>query len=158
MPEQLRSDNAFSVPKAQTALDLGGKVMKEPLNNLPVEMVHLILDYLPGESIFTLNKASWTIHTRTWNNHFWKRRLVQDMPWFWEVQAYIAGVHDGKQACDYRALFMWLDQETKPMYAISGPFMGVANRRRIWGPCSELAERYHGRLRAEADKGNIVEQ
>ncbi|KAL2785844.1 hypothetical protein BJX66DRAFT_328995 [Aspergillus keveii] len=149
LAELLRSNYAANIPGAQKSLDLGGKVIRDPFRILPIEMIHHILGYLPGESIFALNKASCTVNTRTSNNQFWKRRLVQDMPWFWELQAYLAESQDG--AHDYKALYMWLDRRTKPMYAMSGAFMGVANRRRIWGPCSELAGRYYDRLHAEGD-------
>ncbi|KAJ0420825.1 hypothetical protein BJY00DRAFT_301336 [Aspergillus carlsbadensis] len=147
LAEQIYTDYSTSVPEAETPLDLNAKVMRDPFKALPYEMTHLILEYLPGESLLALNKASWTIHTRTSNNPFWKQRLVRDMPWFWELQAYLAESGDGIR--DYKALYMWLDKRTIPMYAMSGPFMGVANRRRIWGPCVELAEYYNQRLRAE---------
>ncbi|KAL0256786.1 hypothetical protein SLS55_009183 [Diplodia seriata] len=55
--------------------------------------------------------------------------------------------------CDYRKLFLWLEQETRPRGWMDGPFLAVANRRRIWAVCEQLAERYHERLarRAAAD-------
>ncbi|KAL2811573.1 hypothetical protein BJX63DRAFT_398799 [Aspergillus granulosus] len=149
LAEQLRTDYSMSPPKAQTRLDLSDKIIRDPFRNLPYDITYHILQYLPGESILALNKASWTIFMRTSNNSFWKRRLSQDMPWFWELQNYLAKHQD--EALDYKALHMWLDKRMKPMYAMNGPFMGVANRRRIWGPCVELAHRYHKRLCALDD-------
>ncbi|KAL2864696.1 uncharacterized protein BJX67DRAFT_360590 [Aspergillus lucknowensis] len=150
LAEQLRTDYSISPPKAQTRLDLSDKVIRDPFRNLPYDITYHILQYLPGESILALNKASGAIFMRTSNDSFWKRRLSQDMPWLWELQNYLAKHQD--EALDYKALYMWLNKRTKPMYAMDGPFMGAANRRRIWGACVELAHQYHKRLRA-SDNG-----
>ncbi|OJD31475.1 f-box domain protein [Diplodia corticola] len=47
---------------------------------------------------------------------------------------------------DYRKLFLWLDHATTPKHWMDGPFLAVANRRRIWGVCEQLADTYHARL------------
>ncbi|KAL2833527.1 hypothetical protein BJY01DRAFT_225156 [Aspergillus pseudoustus] len=131
--------------------DLAGKVLHDPFRDLPYDITYQILQNLPGESVLALNKTSWTMLARTDNHSFWKRRLAQDMPWLLELPAYLEEDQEQQEQrgerrnynINYKLLYMWLDKRTEPAYGMSGEFMGVANRRRIWGPCVEIAERYH---------------
>ncbi|KAL3459981.1 hypothetical protein BJX64DRAFT_263745 [Aspergillus heterothallicus] len=143
---------------AQTSrLDLRGKVVRDPFANLPYDVTYYILQYLPSESVLALNRASWTIFARTRNNSFWKRRLAQDMPWVWEIRPFLDAQEEGnertQEKIDSKLMYIRLEKQTRPVYGMSGPYMGLANRRRIWGPCSELAERYHARLRKLKEGG-----
>jgi hypothetical protein len=146
---QFVADFEVNLHKAQTLPDLGYKVNRDPFRNIPYDLTHEILRYLSGDSIMALNRASWTIFSRTRSNLFWKKRLSEDMVWFWELPQFLQNCQN--RAGDYKALYLWLDKRTKPLYGLTGVFMGVANRRRIWGPCAELADRYHRRLRASGE-------
>jgi hypothetical protein len=50
---------------------------------------------------------------------------------------------------DWRGAFQWLNQITKPKFAMEGPLCGIANRRRIWDVCLQLKPLYLEKLHAE---------
>lgn len=54
------------------------------------------------------------------------------------------------ETTDYKGLFLWLEKYTKPRKGLEGPFMGIANRRRIWGVCEQYAALYAPRVAAKA--------
>lgn len=144
LKHQIIVDFEAGLPERPTALGLSNKVIKDPFSNTPYDVTHLILQYLSGDSIMSLSTASWTILTLTRSNSFWKMRLSEEMVWFWELQQYLESsecrVHNNK------ALYLWLDKRTQPLYGLTGAFMGIANRGRIWRPCADLAQRYHRKL------------
>lgn len=45
-----------------------------------------------------------------------------------------------------RRFFAWANHITTPRVGMKGPFMGVGNRRRIWGVCGHLVDLYLARL------------
>jgi hypothetical protein len=145
MGHQIIVDFEAGLFESQKPLELGNKVIKDPFTNMPYDVIYLILQYLPGDSIMALNRASWAILTLTRSNSFWKNRLAGDMVWLWELQQYFESP-ESSRVRNYKSLYLWLDKKTQPLYGLTGTFMGIANRRRIWGPCTELAERYHRKL------------
>lgn len=50
---------------------------------------------------------------------------------------------------DYKGLFLFLDAATQPRKGITGPWMALANRRRIWGVCGQLVDAYMEALEQE---------
>lgn len=116
----------------------------DPFDKFPQEILSLIFPYLPAESMIALIRASWRVYGATRPNIFWKQLIYREMPWFWELHEVIEG--NNYPDLDLRSLYLWLDKMTTPRYGLTGPFLGVANRRRIWGPCEEIAEQYHHRL------------
>lgn len=62
------------------------------------------------------------------------------MPWFWELHKLVE--EDNVPDLDYKNLYLWLNKATMPVYGMRGPFLGIANRRRIWCACAQLAEKY----------------
>lgn len=66
------------------------------------------------------------------------------MPWFWELE----GIFDEQLSdeIDFKAMYLWLDKLTAPTFAKQGPFMGIANRRRIWNVCEQIKEHYLKKL------------
>ncbi|PGH11856.1 hypothetical protein AJ79_04653 [Helicocarpus griseus UAMH5409] len=119
-------------------LHLANKVKHDPFSKLPYDLLYSVLRYLPGQSVRALMIASWPAYNATRHPAFWKQLIRWDMPWFWELNMMIEEFED----LDYKNLYLWLDKATTPTYAMAGPFMGVANRRRIWGACTQIAERY----------------
>lgn len=67
------------------------------------------------------------------------------MPWFFELHRLLDD-EELMRGKDLKALFIWLDRTTTPRLMMNSPFISVANRRRIWGVCEFLTERYHDRL------------
>ncbi|KAL2864279.1 F-box protein [Aspergillus lucknowensis] len=144
--EPLIPENLTSTPKSIP--DLSTKVISDPFKSLPYEMIHNILDYLPAGPLMAVREASWTVRTHTQSSRFWKRRIDTHMPWFWELHEYISKNKD--QELNYQGLYLFLEKETRPSYGMTGPFMGVANRRRVWGVCMDLRERYERLIQEEA--------
>lgn len=70
-------------------------------------------------------------------------------PWLWEIIDLVDG--DELPGFDYKGLFLWLDKVTQPKFGMGGPFMGVANRRRIWGVCGQLVDAYKDQLNTMQD-------
>jgi hypothetical protein len=124
-------------------------VLTDSFKHIPYDVIYEILSYLPGKSIRAFINASYIAQELTLNNGFWKKLVRSDMPWLWELQKLI---DESPQAAnfDYKRLYLWLDKETTPTYGMRGRFMGLANRRRIWGACEEIAALYHLRRRENA--------
>lgn len=136
--------------QVKSSLDLSSKVQNGPFKLLPQEISDMILDYLPGQSLMALLGASWTMHARTRYPEFWKRRLHREMRWIWELREFLEWREDS--TIDYKRLYIYLDEVTRPRYGMR-MWLALANRRRIWGACEVLAERYH-----RAKQGNIAER
>ncbi|KAF2136701.1 uncharacterized protein K452DRAFT_312984 [Aplosporella prunicola CBS 121167] len=142
-------DSAVCKPKSTNPapLDLGGSVMRDPFMELPYDILYEITRHLPSHSVIALSSASWPAFCAfRENDGFWKRALVSSMPWFWELHDWVRE----SAATDFRGLFLWLEKVTTPKIDMQGPFLGVANRRRIWGVCERLAARYLPRVVAVA--------
>ncbi|KAH2562241.1 hypothetical protein KXV42_003892 [Aspergillus fumigatus] len=123
--------------------DLKGRSPGSPFGKLPLELVYQICSYLPGDSLKALTQASLSIQVVTQDNWFWKRFIQWDMPWFWEFYS-SQNPRDLPADVNYKRLYMWLDKMTAARYGMDDlALIGVANRRRIWGVCEELASQYH---------------
>ncbi|RHZ70206.1 hypothetical protein CDV55_107546 [Aspergillus turcosus] len=132
-----RAQGRFKKPFAQ--FDLKGRSPASPFGKLPLELVYQICSYLPGDSLKALTQASLSIQVVTQDNWFWKRFIQWDMPWFWEFYS-SQNPKDLPGDVNYKRLYMWLDKMTAARYGMDDlALIGVANRRRIWGVCEELA-------------------
>ncbi|KAH8425283.1 F-box protein [Aspergillus melleus] len=121
----------------------GDRNPTNPFGRLPFEIVERICLYLPGESLKALTQASLSIQLLTQDNFFWKRFMQWDMPWFWELQT-SQTQKKAPEDLNYKRLYLWLDNMTTPRYGMDDlSVIGVANRRRIWGVCEQLAPQYH---------------
>lgn len=74
------------------------------------------------------------------------------MPWFWEISNLISD----QNFLDYKGVFVWLEKVTRPRKGVKGPWMGVANRRRIWKVCGLLEEDYAVALEREIAERGVV--
>ncbi|WEW58298.1 hypothetical protein PRK78_003766 [Emydomyces testavorans] len=135
-------------PLPASRMDLGRKVVRDPFDKLPYELLHSILIYLPGQSILALRRASWVMHNATRENLFWKMLVRRSMPWFWELHTVIEA-HQ-LEDIDYRRLYLWAETMTRPVFGMKGPFMGIANRRRIWAACEQIAAVYFKKIQQNA--------
>ncbi|RHZ58380.1 uncharacterized protein CDV56_102937 [Aspergillus thermomutatus] len=132
-----RHIHKFKKPFAQ--FDLKGRSPASPFGKLPLELVYQICSYLPGDSLKALTQASLSIQIVTQDNWFWKRFIQWEMPWFWEFYS-SQKPKDLPDDVNYKRLYMWLDKMTAARYGMDDlALIGVANRRRIWGVCEELA-------------------
>ncbi|KAI9373810.1 hypothetical protein BJX61DRAFT_541377 [Aspergillus egyptiacus] len=127
------------------SLDPASKVISDPFSTLPPEITGLILDHVPNESLSPCLAASWVLHARTQRTAFWKRRVNQHMPWFWELRREIENPED--EGVNLRKLCLSLEKDSRPEYGMRKKRMlSVANRRRIWDACQALAEEYHSQV------------
>ncbi|KAF8217830.1 hypothetical protein K438DRAFT_12635 [Mycena galopus ATCC 62051] len=143
------STTEFVLP-APTVID--SRVRHDPFASVPYDVAHTLLLLLPGHTVRALCTASYPLHAffGPSNRSFWRVALRICMPWFWELHELMRdGAFDPKTT-DYMGLFLWADKQTMPREGLQGPFMGVANRRRIWGVCEQLEEDYTSRTLVKA--------
>jgi hypothetical protein len=77
------------------------------------------------------------------HNPLWEGFIKRDMLWAWEL--WLLGKEE-LEGLEYKAVYMWLNKATVPRHGMGGPFLALANRRRIWDACEQLASHYHRRL------------
>ncbi|KAJ7259672.1 hypothetical protein C8J57DRAFT_490239 [Mycena rebaudengoi] len=122
-----------------------GRIREDPFSSLPYDIAHAILLLLPPPSVLALCNASYPIHAffSPSNHLFWRAALHACMPWFWELHTLMADDSAlNTEKTKYKGLFLWLDSMTTSRRWLEGPFMKIANRRRIWYACEQLAARY----------------
>uniref|UniRef100_A0A8H7MZF0 F-box domain-containing protein n=1 Tax=Bionectria ochroleuca TaxID=29856 RepID=A0A8H7MZF0_BIOOC len=130
---------------------LGNKVKSDPFSKLPREITDQIFSALDDTSLMDLFKASWALHSAHHNNHdFWMRRIKDEMEWFFELHEVLQspGFLDGVSSM--KAVYLWANLKSKPRLGFKGKYMGVANRRRIWFACGQIAESYRAKIAVSA--------
>ncbi|KAF2088931.1 hypothetical protein K490DRAFT_55555 [Saccharata proteae CBS 121410] len=136
-------NNDFKRVSAPDGFDaLAEKVRRDDFAKLPYDILYKLAKLLPTSSIFALANASWSVNaTLRQNEAFWKHLIRVRTPWFFELNDLLddPAVMKGK---DYRGLLLWLEKLTTPSLGMNGPFMGIANRHRIWGVCEQIRDRY----------------
>ncbi|KAB8246412.1 hypothetical protein BDV35DRAFT_354108 [Aspergillus flavus] len=147
--QNLSTDSKFKRPSLE--IELRERRPTDPFGQLPLEIAQQICMFLPGDSLKALAQASLSVQMITQDNSFWKRFMQWDMPWLWEFQTL-----QNQKDVNYKSLYLWLNKMTTPRYGMDDlNLMGVANRRRVWGVCEQLASRYNkttGQAPAEAMK------
>lgn len=110
----------------------------DPFSKLPAELLMMILIHLPAKSMACLSFASVVIARAQLPGGFWRQKLQHDMPWLWDFP-----YHRNERSS--RSLD-WL-QIYKDMYVGSksygkSRFLNLANRRRVWRICEQIAPRF----------------
>lgn len=133
---------------AEPQPDLFLKVQHDPLTILPFDILHTVMDHLPVQDALSLMQASYHVCTTTREPTFWRSIIRTHLaPWFWEIENLVTG--DEISGLHYKRLFLWLDKVTESKPGMRDPFMGVANRRRIWTVCGLVAGAYNKGLGQE---------
>jgi hypothetical protein len=103
----------------------------------------MLVTTLPTADIYSLTSASHHVYTQTRTPSFWKSLLKQRIIdiWFTELEAVYTTLFSTADL-DFKKLFLWLDAATKPGYGMHGPFVRIANRRRIMHAVEELVPEY----------------
>ncbi|EKG10186.1 F-box domain-containing protein [Macrophomina phaseolina MS6] len=130
------STDDFALPApAEFPPDIASRIRSDIFKKLPYDITHQIMLMLPSETAVALCNASFSVHSSfgSSNRTFWR-----------------AAIHHYDETTDYKGLFLWLEKYTKPRKGLEGPFMGIANRRRIWGVCEQYAALYAPRVAAKA--------
>ncbi|KAJ4351210.1 uncharacterized protein N0V89_006549 [Didymosphaeria variabile] len=124
------------------SLDLACKVQSDPLRALPYDVLYEIFTHLSFKDSTSLMQSSWHVFASTRHGSFWKQMLrLHLLPWFWEASAIVSG-SSTTEGLDAKDLFLWIEAATRPRFGIEGPLMSIANRRRIWNVCQQLAPQY----------------
>ncbi|KAK4102319.1 hypothetical protein N658DRAFT_506506 [Parathielavia hyrcaniae] len=142
--QSLVGDPVFKL-RPETSVLVRNPVLQDPFSRLPNELLMTIARLLSGHDLLALLKASWPALAATRSNGFWKWHLTHEMPWLNSLRPLLDGQEpEEKVTLDYKKLYLWLDKVTAPKYGVDGPFLSLANRRRIWGVCEQLAALYFG--------------
>jgi hypothetical protein len=135
-------------PPSQSPLNLADKVRHDPLALLPYDILHGIIVLLPIKDMRSLMTASWCFHEASREAAFWRLMIrVHIVPFFWELESFLNNTVL-PEGFDWRGAYHWLDDITKPSFGLTGALIGIANRRRIWNACLQLAPMYHEMLDA----------
>ncbi|KAM0547292.1 hypothetical protein ACHAPJ_010427 [Fusarium lateritium] len=122
----------------------------DPLVRLPQTVMFEFMDLLDNDSLINLCRASWLTFLRLRGDQFfWKRRIMNQMPYFIELQEIL---EDGSQllaAQDFRKIFFWAQMASEPKSGVTGFMLPIANRRRIWSVCEQIEKHYNRELREE---------
>ncbi|KAJ5610112.1 hypothetical protein N7510_006831 [Penicillium lagena] len=88
------------------------------------------------------------------SSSLWLRYIGKAMPWFFELHDFLGNLTDSNddghgttssnadalRDKSLRRFFVWADRITTPRVGKKGPFIGVANRRRIWAVIEDATE------------------
>lgn len=122
--------------------ELSHKVQYDPFNAVPYDILLILFDYVQTDDMLSMMTASSCLLNATRHSPSWKHMLHERiLPWFWELDSFLSSVIL-PSTFDYRGLFMWANTVTAEKLGIDRPFMGIANRRRIWHACTEIALLY----------------
>lgn len=138
------------------------KSTTDPFQQLPNELIHHVTDHLVAKDVFALRQASMVIREATSGSSFWIPRVQNDMKWLWIPHDLLRGAGhrtEGKDKpqIDWMKVYLLFDSVTAHPYGMSGMYMGLANRRRIWNACEQLKSAYmtyaakHGRSLTNPD-------
>lgn len=124
--------------------NLRSRVLDDHFGRIPYDIVHKISSFIPDEDLVSLARASWPVHALLRNdNQFWSQRLRSSFfPWFFELRDLLEQDQTLLQTNNAQLILHWAERMTCPRKWLTGPFMGVANRRRIWLACEQLGEIY----------------
>jgi hypothetical protein len=136
MPAKLFADSPASP-------DLSHKVRNDPLSILPYDVVFEITKHLRIDEVLKLTQASWHVFNLTRQSTFWTQMTYMHiLPWFCEWADMLKSI-TLPTSFNPKNTFFWLDHVTKVKFGMEGPLMGIANRRRIWEVCDQLAVNYN---------------
>lgn len=123
--------------------DLESLVRVDPFMRLPYDIIYKISGFISDEEVVNLARASWPVHSLLRDNsQFWRHRLRASLPWFSELWELLEQDQTLWQSNNAQLIFQWAERMTRPRKWLTGPLMGVANRRRIWSVCEQLGEIY----------------
>ncbi|KAI7586322.1 hypothetical protein KC343_g19370, partial [Hortaea werneckii] len=109
--------------------------------NLPEELTVAIADFLPEKDLASMMLASRAAYGATRSQSFWKRRLQQDAPWYWEAFSTSSPSVINSYEKEYQKVMM---QARRPVELAkrNQHVSGLANRRRIWEVSQQVLEMY----------------
>lgn len=119
------------------------QAVTDPFSSLSNELIVRVTDFLTGHDIIKLSQASTIVYRATDDNGFWRSLVSREMDWLWDTLPELIAAH---KDLDWKRFYTSLDHATSQLWGMRGEYMSLANRRRIWYPCSQLAVHYQQRL------------
>jgi hypothetical protein len=115
------------------------RVQNDPFCKLPTELIHHIANYMDGHELIALRQESRFVRQATRSSNFWKRLLLREQAWLWEPSGKAAST---QHLVDWEKLYIVMEKSTARCFGTKGAMMALANRRRIWKVCEEMARVY----------------
>ncbi|GAB1741833.1 hypothetical protein NU219Hw_g7239t1 [Hortaea werneckii] len=114
---------------------------RDEFENLPEELMLMIINFLPGQDLVSLMLASRTAYGATRSQSFWERRLRLDAPWYWEAFSTSSPSAFTSYEQEYQKVMM---QACRPVELAkrSQHVSGLANRRRVWEVSQQVLKVY----------------
>lgn len=125
--------------------DLEARVRSDPFRKLPYELLFTVFDLLSDEegALIELANASWPVHCALrGSTRFWKLYAGRKFPWFYELHKIFKDSSESLDGKCLTRLCQWADKATMARKWMRDPMMSIANRRRIWAVCDEIAPSY----------------
>ena len=98
----------------------------DPFAALSTDVTSMVVEYLPSKDIANLRLATRAVQQLP--NILFRRLLLEDMPWMWELEAMPVGMFDWHRLyCIVK--FGWIGLK------------GLRNRKRIWKEVEEIVRR-----------------
>jgi hypothetical protein len=178
--DNLKPGNNFSLisesdktPALQNKTDIKPATAKanftshgSPFNGLTAEILHEILLYLPYTDLRNFALSGISNNPLQRYQSFWKRKLLIDMPWLWDLPTpakemnWCSGYHEFRRLCFATTRYensRHPSDNTLVVHRDHSLVLGLANRRRIWQTCEQLAQVYleEVKKRHTGDEGEI---
>ena len=112
----------------------------DPFRSVPTEITSMVLEYLSSKDIASLRLATRAV--RQVPQLVFRRLLLEDMPWMWEVEEMVTGKIAGWHQLYCAIKFDWAGLK------------GLQNRKRIWNDAEEIVRRI-GQYRSDMDSLSI---
>ena len=108
----------------------------DPFLSVPMEVTSMVLEYLSSKDIASLRFATRAV--RQVPQLMFRRLLLEDMPWMWEVEQIKALTHAGWNQLYCAIKFDWIGLK------------GLQNRKRIWKDAEHIVRRI-GQYKSDMD-------
>ena len=112
-------------------------------SKLSNELIVRITDFLTGHDVLRLSQASSIVFQATDDHGFWRSLVSREMGWLWDTLPELLASDDD---LDWKSIYTIFDNATGQPWGMQGEYMSLANRRRIWSACNQLAVHYQRRL------------
>ena len=124
------------------------RVQNDPFRKLPVELIQHIAEYTKGHDLIAIRQVSRLFRQATRLSSLWKRLLLREQAWLcdtpfsvehWESSGKATST---QELVDWEKLYIVMEKSTARCFGTTGAMMALANRRRIWRVCEEIARVY----------------
>jgi hypothetical protein len=125
----------------------------DPFDKLPHELIDSIADSLVVSELLLLCQTSMVVREATRGSGIWRRKVHKDMRWAVDVMSELFGeekaVGPEEDPVDWMKAYMLFGRaNARDAWGMKGDYLGLANRKRIWGVCEQIRVLYEARLGA----------